>query len=204
MIAAHTPRTSRTSFHVSWSLRRSFSVARESSVTRRDKTYTVEELPNGEKHRFKRDDEALFLAESSAARPQRGAERQSDWKQIDEANAKANVRSQVLTCPALHRSAEPNTLAVRIGLETRAELIAAQPSVYYDTGHYVRYPTVLVRLDQIDRRSLRELLARAWRFVSSRPKPSAGGCLRLRGHSRYALEEENLAHGRYIPKMVET
>jgi hypothetical protein len=80
------------------------------------------------------------------------------------------VRGKLLTCPAIHRSAEPNTLAIRIDLDQRAELMAAKPNVYYVTDHYVNYPTVLVRLGQIDRRSLRDLLARAWRFVSSKTK----------------------------------
>ena len=80
------------------------------------------------------------------------------------------VRGKLLTCPAIHRSAEPNTLAVRIDLDERAELMAAKPGVYYVTDHYVNYPTVLVRLGQIDRRSLRDLLGMAWRFVSSKGK----------------------------------
>jgi hypothetical protein len=75
------------------------------------------------------------------------------------------VRGRLLTCPAIHRSAEPNTLAVRIDLDERAELLAAKPNVYYVTDHYVNYPTVLVRLEQIDRRSLRDLLVIAWRFA---------------------------------------
>jgi hypothetical protein len=82
------------------------------------------------------------------------------------------VRGRLLTCPALHRSAEPNTLAVRIDFDQRAELIAAEPSVYYVTDHYVNHPTVLVRLSRIDRNSLRDLLGMAWRFVSSKTKAS--------------------------------
>jgi hypothetical protein len=80
------------------------------------------------------------------------------------------VRGKLLTCPAIHRSAEPNTLAVRIGFEDRAELIEAEPRVYYVTDHYVNYPTVLVRLGQVDRDSLRDLLGMAWRFVTSKTK----------------------------------
>ena len=34
------------------------------------------------------------------------------------------VRGRLLACPALHCSAEPNTLAVRIGPDQRAVLIA--------------------------------------------------------------------------------
>jgi hypothetical protein len=63
------------------------------------------------------------------------------------------VYGRLLACPAIHRSAEPNTLAVRIDLDQRAELMAAEPSVYYMTDHYANYPTVLVRLNRIDRRS---------------------------------------------------
>ena len=82
------------------------------------------------------------------------------------------VRGRLLTCPALHRSAEPNTLAVRIDFDQRAELLAAEPDVYYVTDHYVNYPTVLVRLSRIERDSLRDLLTMAWRFVSSKTKRS--------------------------------
>ena len=90
------------------------------------------------------------------------------------------VRGRLLTCPAIHRSAEPNTLAVRIDLARRAELIASEPSVYYVTDHYVNYPTVLVRLGQIDRSSLKDLLGLAWHFVSSKAKASRRG---LRAHA---------------------
>ena len=82
------------------------------------------------------------------------------------------VRGRLLTCPAIHRSAEPNTLAVRIDFDRRAELIAGARNVYYVTDHYVNYPTVLVRLSQIDRNALRDLLGMAWRFVSSKTKAS--------------------------------
>ena len=82
------------------------------------------------------------------------------------------LRGKLLTCKAMHRSAEPNTLAVRIDIDQRAELIAGDPNVYYVTDHYVNYPTVLVRLSRIDRNSLTDLLGMAWRFVSAKTKPS--------------------------------
>jgi CO/xanthine dehydrogenase Mo-binding subunit len=47
------------------------------------------------------------------------------------------------------QAAEPNTLAVRIDFDQRAELMAAEPDVYYVTDHYLNYPTVLVRLSRI-------------------------------------------------------
>jgi hypothetical protein len=81
------------------------------------------------------------------------------------------VRGKLLACAAIHRSAEPNTLAVRIDVDQRAELVAAAPRVYYVTDHYVNYPTVLVRLSEIDRNALKDLLGMAWRFVTSKTKP---------------------------------
>jgi hypothetical protein len=80
------------------------------------------------------------------------------------------VRGKLLACPALHQSAEPGSLAVRIGVDQRAELLATEPRVYYVTDHYVNYPTVLVRLSQVHRDSLRDLLGMASRFVSANAK----------------------------------
>ena len=80
------------------------------------------------------------------------------------------VRGKLLTCPAIHRSAEPNTIVVRIDFDQRAELIAADPDVYYLTDHYVNYATVLVRLSRINRDALRDLLRMSWQFANSTPK----------------------------------
>src|SRR5947207_10599057 len=80
------------------------------------------------------------------------------------------VSGRLLTCPALHKSVEPNSLVVRIGFEERQALLAAQPSVYYLTDHYINYPTVLVRLSRIRRNALRDLLTAAWRFVGLKGK----------------------------------
>jgi hypothetical protein len=81
------------------------------------------------------------------------------------------ARGKLLACQAVHRSAEPDTLMVRIDIDRRAELIDADPDVYYVTDHYVNYPSVLVRLSRIDRDALRDLLGMSWRFVTS-PKKS--------------------------------
>jgi len=40
------------------------------------------------------------------------------------------VRGKLLACVPAHRSAEPGSLAVRVGFEDRAELLAAAPDVY--------------------------------------------------------------------------
>ena len=87
------------------------------------------------------------------------------------------VRGKLLACLAVHKSAEPDSLAVRIDFDRRAELVAAAPDVYYLTGHYVNYPVVLVRLSRIHRDALRDLLGVAWRFVTAK---KSGGQVRSR------------------------
>lgn len=77
------------------------------------------------------------------------------------------VRGKFLTCPAIHKSAEPHSLVVKIGFDQRAKLIASAPDVYYVTDHYVNYPSVLVRMSRIDHDSLRDLLSMAWQFVTT-------------------------------------
>lgn len=77
------------------------------------------------------------------------------------------VRGEMFACLAVHRSAEPNTLAVRIDFDQRDELISEEPSTYYLTDHYVNYPYVLVRLARIRQDALRDLLSMGSRFVST-------------------------------------
>ena len=77
------------------------------------------------------------------------------------------VRGNLLTCLAVHKSAEPETLAVRIDFDQRAGLLAEEPETYYLTDHYVNHPLVLVRLPRIRIDQLRDLLGSAWRFVTA-------------------------------------
>jgi hypothetical protein len=80
-------------------------------------------------------------------------------------------RGKLLACPAINKSAEPDSLVVKLRFDQRAELIAADPDVYYVTDHYVKYPSVLVRVSRIHRDSLRGLLAMALKFVNNESKP---------------------------------
>lgn len=93
-----------------------------------------------------------------------------EWTTIRGAPA-LKVQGTLLCWPALHRSAEPDTLAIRMPRAERADLIAANPDTYYVTDHYLSYSIVLVRLSQIDRPSLKKLLRAAWTSVATRPKP---------------------------------
>ena len=77
------------------------------------------------------------------------------------------INGKLVACLAIHRSAEPGTLAVRVSFEDRAELLEADPQTYYLTDHYVNYPSVLVRLSRIQTDTLRDLLRMAVRFVTA-------------------------------------
>ena len=77
------------------------------------------------------------------------------------------VHGKLLACVPSHRSAEPGSLAVRVGFDNRAELLAAAPDVYYVTEHYLNYTSVLVRLSRVTPDVLRDLLGMAHRFVTA-------------------------------------
>ena len=78
------------------------------------------------------------------------------------------VRGKLMACVPTHRTAEPGSLAIRVGFDDRAELLAAAPDVYYVTDHYVGYSAVLVRLSRVTPEVLRELLGMAHKFVTAR------------------------------------
>jgi hypothetical protein len=84
------------------------------------------------------------------------------------------VHGKMFACPAIHRSADPGSLAIRIDFDRREELMAADPETYYITDHYVNYPAMLVRLSRVHPDALRDLLLMAWQFVSAsgkQPRP---------------------------------
>ena len=83
------------------------------------------------------------------------------------------VGGKMFACIAIHRSAEPDSLGIRMGFRERDELIAADPDTYYLTDHYVDYPVVLVRLTRVHHDALRDLLRMGWQFVSTRGKRRA-------------------------------
>ncbi|MGA2857870.1 MAG: MmcQ/YjbR family DNA-binding protein [Candidatus Sulfotelmatobacter sp.] len=77
------------------------------------------------------------------------------------------VRGKLLACVPTHRSAEPNSLVVRVSFDDRAELLAAAPDVYYVTDHYLGSSAVLVRLSCVTQDVLRDLLGMAHKFVTA-------------------------------------
>jgi hypothetical protein len=83
------------------------------------------------------------------------------------------VGGKMFVCIASHKSAEPNTLAVRMDFAARDRLIEEDPDVYYLKDHYLDYPCVLVRLSRVSEDALHDLVTNAHRFVSAtRRRPS--------------------------------
>ena len=77
------------------------------------------------------------------------------------------VRGKLLACEAVHSSAEPGSLMVRIGTVEREFLLGSAQETYYLTDHYRGYPAILVRLSKISRKALRQRLEDAVRFVNA-------------------------------------
>ncbi|MGA8593418.1 MAG: MmcQ/YjbR family DNA-binding protein [Bryobacteraceae bacterium] len=77
------------------------------------------------------------------------------------------VRGRMFACLASHKSAEPDTLVVRMDFANRDALIDEEPGTYYIKEHYIGYPCVLVRLSRVLPDALRELVIGAHRFVSA-------------------------------------
>jgi hypothetical protein len=76
------------------------------------------------------------------------------------------VHGKLLACLPANPSAEPGSLVVRMDIDDRAELLAADPNAYYVTDHYIGYSAVLVRLSHVNPDVLRDLLGMAYKFVT--------------------------------------
>ena len=93
------------------------------------------------------------------------------------------LRGKFLACLATNKSAEPNTLVVRLGFDQRDAMIADAPETYYLKPHYAGYESVLVRLSRIDSEALRDLLHASWRFVDALAAPKRASTSRSEGGS---------------------
>ena len=94
------------------------------------------------------------------------------------------LRGNLLTCIPTNKSAEVNSMVVRIDLGRRAQLLREHPEVYYITDHYAAHPTVLVRLSRISRTELKKLLSEAWNFASAKPAKASRSDSRVKPAAR--------------------
>ena len=83
------------------------------------------------------------------------------------------VRGTMFACIASHKSAEPDSLVVRMDIADRDALIEDDPDTYYLKEHYVGYPCVLVRLGRVAPDALRDLVIGAHRYVSARRRQTS-------------------------------
>ena len=97
------------------------------------------------------------------------------------------VRGKMFACVAINKSAEPNSMVVRMDMAQRDLLLEEDPATYYVTDHYIDYPCVVVRLSRVSRESLHDLIHGAYRFVSAtakRPRRRARTARDLRQQQR--------------------
>ena len=74
-------------------------------------------------------------------------------------------KGQLMACDAINKSAEPNSIMVRISPERRKELLSQNSDVFYLTDHYAPYPAILVRLSRIKQPALKDLLTESREFL---------------------------------------
>jgi hypothetical protein len=87
-------------------------------------------------------------------------------------------------CIAVHKSAEPNSLMLRMDVGQRDALIEEEPGTYYVTQHYEPYPCVLVRLSRVSPDALRDLVHAAYRFIEPSAKKPSGSVRRRVSRAR--------------------
>lgn len=78
------------------------------------------------------------------------------------------IRGTMFACIPTNKSAERNSVVVRLDFAQRDELLAAEPDVYYLKAHYVNYPCVLARLGKIHPDALHDLVRMAWAYMNAK------------------------------------
>jgi hypothetical protein len=74
------------------------------------------------------------------------------------------VGGRMFACIPTHRSAEADSLVVRLAFDDRDALLEEAPDTYYVAEHYVNYPCVLIRLSRIRRDALEDVIRASWAF----------------------------------------
>ena len=89
------------------------------------------------------------------------------------------VNGEMMVCLPSHKSAEADSLVVRVDFLERDLRIAHEPAVYYVKPHYIGYPCVLTRLSKVSDSALKDLLESAHQYVA---KKKSQGRKRARSH----------------------
>ena len=94
--------------------------------------------------------------------------------------------------PALKRGAklifalrkDLETLAMVCGFEERATLMSAYPDTFFITDHYLKWPSVVVRLLNADQKVLRAAVTAAWERAGARARKKRTAATRPRASRR--------------------
>lgn len=82
------------------------------------------------------------------------------------------VNGEIIACLPSHKSAEPDSLVVRVDFLERDLRVAHEPEVYYVKPHYLGYPCVLTRLSKVSDSALKDLLESAHQYVTKKTTQS--------------------------------
>jgi len=77
------------------------------------------------------------------------------------------VGGVMFACIPTNKSAEPDSLVVRLSFTERDLRLSFAPAIYYIKPHYEGYTCVLARVKLLDDDALKELLETGWQFVRS-------------------------------------
>ena len=66
------------------------------------------------------------------------------------------------------RSEDDSIVWIVDSIDERDSLLEMDPKTYFITDHYKNYPSVLVRISQIDKAMLKKMLERRWRAIAPR------------------------------------
>ena len=68
------------------------------------------------------------------------------------------------------KEVEPGSLGVRMSILEREYRMADKPAAFYVTPHYLEYPSVLARVDELTANELQELLESGHEFMTTAAK----------------------------------
>jgi hypothetical protein len=80
------------------------------------------------------------------------------------------------------RMKDDETLVLKLPMEAKELLLAAEPEVFFETDHYRGYPALLVRLAAISDADLARWIAASWKSVAAKAD--------LRVHERSRAEKD--------------
>lgn len=103
--------------------------------------------------------------------------------------------------PKKARVPNPAVLAVRVAtLGQKDTLISAEPKKFFTEPHYNGFPAILVRLAEVDRKDLRELITEAWRCMAPKPKPTTRKSARKSKTTKKRVSAGGIASQRTRPR----